>query len=48
MAYYWVLVLLFMASPSLGYLFSVLLELGLGLALGLRFREGLADPNPNP
>lgn len=25
-AYYWVLVLLFMASPSLGYLFSVLLE----------------------
>ena len=25
-AYYWVLVALFMASPSLGYLFSVLLE----------------------
>ena len=25
-AYYWVLVALFMISPSLGYLFSVLLE----------------------
>ena len=44
-AYYWVLVLLFMASPSLGYLFSVLLE-GHAVDTYAEFVEANEQANP--